>query len=44
MTGSRSGAVAGRERLFWLGLGVALLLVANGRWIFPLAGWGFAVG
>jgi apolipoprotein N-acyltransferase len=34
----------GQRRFLWLGLGVALLLVANGRWIFPLATWFFAVG
>ncbi len=37
---------AGRRagRYVWLGLGFALLLVANGRWIVPLASWFFAVG
>lgn len=32
------------RRFLWLGLGVALLLVANARWILPLATWFFAIG
>jgi len=32
------------RRFLWLGLGVALLLVANARWILPLASWFFAIG
>lgn len=43
MTGSGDPVLTGR-RWLWLGSGVALLLVANGRWIFPLASWFFAVG
>lgn len=31
-------------RALWLLVGFALLIVANGRWIFPLASWFFAVG
>jgi apolipoprotein N-acyltransferase len=33
-----------KRRFLWLGLGVALLLVANARWILPLATWFFAIG
>jgi apolipoprotein N-acyltransferase len=32
------------RRFLWLGLGVALLLVANARWILPVATWFFAIG
>ena len=32
------------RRFLWLGLGLALLLVANARWILPLATWFFAIG
>lgn len=28
----------------WLALGLALLLLSNGRWILPAAGWLFAIG
>ena len=33
-----------RRRFLWLGAGFALLLIANGRWILPLASWLFPVG
>ncbi len=32
------------RRVPWLMLGVGLLLVANGRWVVPLAAWLFPVG
>lgn len=32
------------QRLLWLTLGAALLLVANGRWIMPLATWIAPIG
>ena len=32
------------RRIPWLLLGAALLLVANGRWILPLAAWLFPIG
>ena len=43
-TPTRRQVVAAERRFPWLALGVVLLLVANGRWIFPLASWTFAVG
>ena len=33
-----------RKRLVWLAFGAATLLVANGRWIVPLATWLAPVG
>ena len=44
MTSSQDPMVPHVRRFLWLGLGVALLLVSNGRWILPLASWFFAVG
>lgn len=34
----------GGSRYAWLAIGFALLIIANGRWIFPPAAWLFAVG
>lgn len=41
---AESTMVTGNRRFVWLGLGVALLLVSNGRWILPLATWFFPLG
>jgi apolipoprotein N-acyltransferase len=41
---SGTGKAVASLRFVWLGLGVALLLVANGRWMLPLASWFCAIG
>ncbi len=42
--GARPGPDSGIARFAWLATGAALLLVANGRWIVPLASWLAPIG